>query len=472
MGLAATIIAMYLSAAATPPACGLARTSVSTLPQGVYGLAGAVDEGKGYFFGGQSPRAITNKLYVVERSRRPRAIPNEATPRRYHAIAVRGTKLYVFGGEGREGPVPLVEQIDVENGAVKQLAPFPAPRAFVSSAWHDGSIYVAGSERANGSRVGRVDIYDLNTDSWRSGPPLSAGRDAALVDVEGTLFAIGGYLGGGTASTDVEILRPGAERWVKVAALPHPTSAHSAAVVDGAIYVVGDYTAHRRTMRYEPKVDRWTVLNETIVPRRHTAALGLGDELVLVGGNRASRASFSPIVEHLVPSCLSSPPKSVVQCAEVSIALGTTTEELLQAAAICGAMPGLYDQIAEQAAARNEKAAAAGWIVKSMASVAATRETNYLVSKLGVFDLVKKHLAEEQVGSETKPIYVRSVKDEYEWLKAAHCPHGKVTLQKQTHTWDGLDKLEVSCGGETSSIYFDYESISAVEQGLKEEKSR
>lgn len=89
---------------------------------------------------------------------------------------------------------PIDETFDTSKSAM------PTGRArFGASCVDNKYVYVAGGfATAADSDAGRclssVDIYDVEQDSWASGPPLSISRgDLALGAVGSKLYALGGY---------------------------------------------------------------------------------------------------------------------------------------------------------------------------------------------------------------------------------------------------------------------------------------
>ncbi|OGQ25863.1 MAG: hypothetical protein A2138_22000 [Deltaproteobacteria bacterium RBG_16_71_12] len=340
-----TALLLTLSAAVpTPtPTCGLARTDAFALAP-LYGAAAASDGRHAYVFGGQGSSKKTRDLLVFDATtpRPKRAVVKGASARRYHAIAVRQPWLYVVGGEADGAPAPA-ERIHLDTLAVEQLSPMPAPRPFVSAAWHDGKLYVAGGGTKRG-RSARVDVYHVEDDQWSEGPPLAEARDTRLVDVDGTLYAVGGYRGNDGASAVVERLAPGATGWERAADLPVATSAHAAVALGGKVYALGDYTELGRLLVLDVASQAWSAAPSSFLPRRHAAATTLGDAVLLAGGNVRSSGPGTRMVERLVPACANVETAAI--CTLLRDRAGDDATRLGEVRRLCGAVPDLDRRLA------------------------------------------------------------------------------------------------------------------------------
>ena len=105
----------------------------------------------------------------------------------------------------------------------------------------NGEIYVVGGRWSGVGERTTVEIYTLETDSWRFGPELDVARSGhAVVALKGDLYAIGGeVLGSGDALAAVERLPAGTSSWER--GPPLPVGLHGVpALADGeTIYLLG-----------------------------------------------------------------------------------------------------------------------------------------------------------------------------------------------------------------------------------------
>jgi hypothetical protein len=218
-------------------------------------------------------------------------------PRRYHVAAVIGGELILALGDGGDGSTRAVERVDLATGAVRAGTPSPFTAGFAGGAVHDGRLWVAGGH-ADGHWSARVDVYDPAADRWEPGPPLSVAHDARLVDVDGRLYALGGFAGQKNPDTPVvERLAVDGRRWERVAEMSVASSAFGAGGLDGHVYTFGDYDALGRVLAFDPAADAWTSVAVPYTPRRHDAVVTVGHELLVMGGNVASSGSWLDTLE-------------------------------------------------------------------------------------------------------------------------------------------------------------------------------
>ena len=183
------------------------------------------------------------------------AAPLLPAPRGGGGLALVGRKLHYMGGVEADRDTDSSDHwvLDLEEWAQGRAgwtaaAPMPEPRNQFSCMTFDGKIYAIGGQFHHDSEQldqARVDIYDPETDTWTSGPPLPKGHSHA----EGSTFVHDGriYLAGGHTTApgeskqvdpDILALSPDGE-WELVGKLPMPLSSPAAAIIDGRFYVAG-----------------------------------------------------------------------------------------------------------------------------------------------------------------------------------------------------------------------------------------
>ncbi len=170
-------------------------------------------------------------------------------------LALVGRKLHYMGGvmEDRDTDSSSHWVLDLDEWAMgsaqwTNAAPMPFPRNQFSCVTFDGKIYAIGGQYHHDSGQldqPRVDIYNADTDSWSSGPPLPKGHSHAEGGTfvhGGRIYMVGGHTtpAGGTKSVDPDILAlPVGGHWELVGKLPMPLSSPSAAIIGGKLYVAG-----------------------------------------------------------------------------------------------------------------------------------------------------------------------------------------------------------------------------------------
>lgn len=274
----------------------LALTQLADLPLARDGTATAATSEALYVTGGAAADGVKGRVDRYSFARQQwEALTTELLPRRHHAAVIVDGELYIFGGRGEQGVVADVEIVDLESGKVRLGARMPTPRYFASAALHKGRVFVAGGTIGWG-RMNVVEMYDVAADEWYVAPPLSVARDPQLVEAGGSLYALGGYVGGkAEVSTIVEKLE--GDRWRKVADMPKPTSSFSVAQANGLIFTFGDHREPDRVLRFDPSSLRFTELEVGFFPRRHSAAASLGSRIFVVGGSQRGNAHKLSTVE-------------------------------------------------------------------------------------------------------------------------------------------------------------------------------
>ena len=117
-----------------------------------------------------------------------------------YALATMDEKIYLFGGWDGAQYVADAYVYEPETDLWTEVSPMPAPRGFASAAALEGHIYVVGGYDGE-TELTACAAYEPEEDSWRACAPLAVGRGGlGLVGLRGNLYAIGGggwssYLG-------------------------------------------------------------------------------------------------------------------------------------------------------------------------------------------------------------------------------------------------------------------------------------
>ncbi|HEY1909031.1 MAG TPA: kelch repeat-containing protein [Myxococcaceae bacterium] len=260
------------------------------------------------------------------------------------------------GGNGGNGGGPDAGGNGPDAGLVTPTAPgwealhqMPFGQGESAIAAWEGKIYVAGGYDTSPTFL----IYDLATDSWRTGPALLGGTDnAGAVASQGKIWVFGGE-----ASPRVQIYGVAAGAWSDGPALPGPRfssvvelvgsavhlvggwsfdrshnvsiSSHTvfdlssgtypagpfaamgtarnhaySGVIDGKLYVTGgrapghegsDGTNLAVTEVYDPGADGWTTLEDLPTPRSGGASAVLGGKLYVMGGQLPGNTLYKAV---------------------------------------------------------------------------------------------------------------------------------------------------------------------------------
>jgi len=209
------------------------------------------------------------------------------------AIAMVNGKIYVISGQSQGVQAnAITQEYDPAAGTWRELAPMPAVASHAGAAALNGKIYVVGGFVANVhvGAVNRVFEYDPAADRWRALAPLAAPRGApGVVAVNGKIHAIGGRDAERKTVTTHEMYDPATNTWSMAAPLPGARDHLGIAVAAGRIHVFGgrtDATVDNSARHdvYDPATNSWTTAAPLITARSAGATFALGGRIVYAGG--------------------------------------------------------------------------------------------------------------------------------------------------------------------------------------------
>jgi len=192
---------------------------------------------------------------------------------------------------------------------VALAAPFPGTLSWASRADIPGGVTGAAggvvadqlyvSHGFRGADSLSLDVYDVGTDSWSTGPDATVARSAlAGAVLDGKFYAIGGQSG---PSDVTEVFDPATSLWTTVASLNFARSGHAAVAVDGFIYVIGGRDGATigagnivdATEVYDPVSDTWTQLSSMPLAVSDATATVGPDGLIYVMGGAVSPGTMT-----------------------------------------------------------------------------------------------------------------------------------------------------------------------------------
>jgi N-acetylneuraminic acid mutarotase len=222
------------------------------------------------------------------------------------AVALNG-EIYVIGGiDAQENRVGAVDVYEPNTDSWSSAAPLNTPRGWLVAAAVGGRIYAIGGN--NGStKLGTVEAYNPATNTWVELAPMPTPRDDAAVGVwDGKIYVIGGWDNGNVGALDiVEVYDPVTDTWdTGYEAMPGPLAMASSAVIGNEIYVIGGLdgvsgdTSHNYV--YNARRDRWGVAADMPTPRSRSAAGVVNGRIYVIGG-RSSSLGWLDLVERYDP---------------------------------------------------------------------------------------------------------------------------------------------------------------------------
>jgi len=227
--------------------------------------------------------------------------------RSHPAAAAQGGRLYAIGGGGPGfRSLNSVEVYDPQTDRWTFAREMPTFRSGAMALTLGEKIYVIGGGFKQPSGTFRflktVEIYDVRTDRWESGPDLLMPHDyPALAYLHEKIYILGGHHPGATEGgprTDPgfgfsERWSPGEPTWTEIAPVTVPRFALSAAVLKeellafgGVAFTPNGFHNFDFIERYDPAHNAWTQESDRRLPWPGAAIASCVDQdrLYLFGG--------------------------------------------------------------------------------------------------------------------------------------------------------------------------------------------
>jgi non-specific serine/threonine protein kinase len=171
--------------------------------------------------------------------------------------------------------------------AWRRLSPAPSQRTEVTGAYAGGRIYLIGGYRGDGATVATVEVLEVATGRWSTGPALPiAVNHAMAATVNDTVYLFGGYTANAAASAAA--FRLGTGGWQRIADLPEGRAAGTAVGLHGHVYVAGGIgpggKLASRMLVYDAAENRWTTAPGPPTQREHLGGAGYRGIVYTVGG--------------------------------------------------------------------------------------------------------------------------------------------------------------------------------------------
>jgi len=166
------------------------------------------------------PTPTPNPYQSLISENRWQSYENLSSAREGMAVASYKSELFVIGGETLEGISSLNQSFDTRNNRWSLREPKPTPAKNALALQVAGKLYIFGGENRDGKPTDLLEIYDPETDTWSTGAkgPKALSRYAAT-SVDGKIFFFGGW--DGTAfSKETYIYEPSNDTWT--AGIPCP----------------------------------------------------------------------------------------------------------------------------------------------------------------------------------------------------------------------------------------------------------
>lgn len=251
---------------------------------------------------------------------------SHSNERRYETTTVvHNGKMVVLNGFNHR--VDIINSVEVYDPATNVWTLKSSTEVALENAvTHAGNVLVGDEIWLIGGRVGdhpgsvsnKVWIYNINGDTWRSGPQLPkpfAGGGAAFVN--GRIHAFGGLDPQARCDVDHHFVydTTNTEGWVEItatAAMPMARNHFSTVVFNQKIYALGGQNNHDKCFKgptvevsqahvYDPVTSSWNRLKDLPFPRSHSepASFLHNNKIYIVGGrtNGKKVISYSPLTD-------------------------------------------------------------------------------------------------------------------------------------------------------------------------------
>ena len=282
-------------------------TSMGAMPTSRY--AHTVNElnGKLYVVGGANtetgvyPR--TAFVYDTSSGTWTQVPLRDNTIRAAHTSCVVGGKLYVVGGNDSSQTIATMDMFDPGSGQWVTKPSMSVDRGLAACAPIGGKIYVFGGMRFVGTsynftglRTGEV--YDTTKGTWTPVANMPTGRwGHSAAAVNGKIYIFGGRSVSEYYSS-VEVYDPQTNTWSTKSNMPTFRYCLTTCVLDSLVYAVGGW-AHSGTGPlydkvevYDPERDRWYTETPMPVTRAVLAGIVLDGKIFVYGGSRTTHPLF------------------------------------------------------------------------------------------------------------------------------------------------------------------------------------
>jgi outer membrane protein assembly factor BamB len=172
--------------------------------------AGAVTIGHTvYVVGGYDGPAMDSEVVATMDARHYRPVVALRVPVRYPALAVLGSRIYVFGGLGANGrPSDAVQLVDPAGRTARVVGRLPRPLEGAAAGSLGGTIYLAGGRTAAGPTKAVYAFQPRGASFLRAGSLRVGVAYAGAAVSNGRLWIVGGESRGQQPIADVQMVVP------------------------------------------------------------------------------------------------------------------------------------------------------------------------------------------------------------------------------------------------------------------------
>jgi len=159
-----------------------------------------------------------------------------------HALLGNSGNIYLIGGRTPESDSDQLWQFRPQSGDWTQLAPMPTPRHSFAWVILNGELWVLGGRsRKLGTDIDIVEIYNFESDQWRSGPAMPTGRGGHFAALAGNnIHVLGGEVFDPVRMIkDHDVLDTETGLWTRLEPMARPRHGGVALSMDHKIWLIG-----------------------------------------------------------------------------------------------------------------------------------------------------------------------------------------------------------------------------------------
>lgn len=216
-------------------------------------------------------------------------------PVNHQSMVSYGGDVYSVGGHGRflfgGSPKRAFQRYDREADRWTKMPPMPTARGAAGAGIIGKRLYVAGGQGKNGEIVPTLEIYDFETGAWSHGPDMPSRREHVGTAVAGgKLYVLGGRGEGTDALATAERYDPATRQWEELPPMPLPTGGLAGVSFEGRPLAVGGGNDRAGTVtgavqEFDPASDEWSELPRMRVARHGFASAVVDGRLFAFGGS-------------------------------------------------------------------------------------------------------------------------------------------------------------------------------------------
>jgi hypothetical protein len=172
--------------------------------------AGAVTIGRtAYLVGGYDGSAMDAEVEATTDGRHYRPVAALKVPVRYPALAVLGSRIYVFGGLTASGhPTRAVQLVDPQARTTRVVGRLPVALSGAAAGVLGGTVYLAGGRTHRGATEAVYAFRSSGASFLRAGSLRVGVANAGVAVSQGRLWIVGGETAEGNPIDNVQMIVP------------------------------------------------------------------------------------------------------------------------------------------------------------------------------------------------------------------------------------------------------------------------